>query len=103
MAVDSISAAVPTQDANPDRMEGSHPDRAGGQIEEMLDPAAHLAGGLIRKRHGQDFSRLGSPLLDQPGNPVRQDPRLAAARASKDQQRAIAGRDGSALRRIESG
>ena len=103
MAVDSVSAAVPTQDANADGMEGSHPDRAGGQIEEMLDPAAHLAGGLIRKRHGQDFSRLGSPLLDQPCNPVRQDPRLAAARASKDQQRAIAGRDGSALRRIESG
>ena len=103
MAVDSVSAAVPTQDADRDGMERSHPDRARGQIEEMLDPAAHLAGGLIGKGHSQDFPGLGSPLLDQPGDAMRQDARFAAARAGKDQQRAIIGRHGSALRRIQAG
>ena len=103
VAIDPVGAAIATQDADRDGVEGPHPDGARRQIQEVLDPAAHLAGGFIGKRHCQDFPRLGAALLDEPGDPVGQDPCLAAARAGEDQQRPIIGRHRGALRRIQSG
>ena len=103
VAIDPIGAAVAPEDANADRMEGPHPDPTRGQVEQLLDSAAHLPRRLVGERHRQDFAGLGPSLLDQPGDPVGQHPRLATAGAGKDQQRPVLCGDGGALRRIESG
>ena len=103
MAVDSIGAPVTPQNANPDRMKRPHPDRARGQVEEVLHPAAHLARGLIGKGDGEDLARLGATLLDQPGDAVGEHTRLATAGAGKDQQRPIVGGHGRPLRRVQPG
>jgi len=42
-------------------------------------------------------------LLDEPGDTVREDARLAAARAGKDQQWPVVGGHGRPLRRVQSG
>ena len=103
MAIDAISTPVTPQNANPDRMERPHPDRACGQVQEILDPATHLARCLIGKRDRENFAGLGPALLDQPGDPVREHARLAAAGAGEDQQWPIVGGHGCPLRRIQSG
>ena len=101
--VDPVRAPVSPQDADPNRVEGPHPDPTRGQVEQLLDSAAHLPRRLVGERHRQDFAGLGPSLLDQPGDPVGQHPCLATAGAGKDQQRPVLCGDGGALRRIESG
>ena len=103
MAVDSIGAPVTPQNANPDGMKRPHPDRARGQVQEILHPAAHLARGFIGKGNGEDRARLSATLLDQPGDAVGEHARLATAGAGKDQQWPIVRGHCRPLRRVQSG
>ncbi len=103
MAIDPGGTPIAAQDAGPDGVEGAHPDTGGAQPQQLLDSRPHLAGRLVGERHGQDLAGSSAALLDQPGDPVREDSGLAAAGAGKDQQRPIARRHRGALRGIERG
>ncbi len=72
---------VHAQEPMGDAVERAHPHGANGQIEQRFDPRAHLCGRLVGEGDGQNAVG-GYPLgLDQPGDAMHQDPRLAAARA----------------------
>ena len=75
-------------------MEGAHPD--GRVAGEPLDPAAHFVGRLVREGQGEDLM-AGHSLLQQPGDAMRDDAGLAAARPGQDQQRPFEMCDGLAL------
>ncbi|OPZ09778.1 MAG: hypothetical protein BWZ08_00168 [candidate division BRC1 bacterium ADurb.BinA292] len=64
---------------------------------QALDPRQHLARGAVREGGQQDAAGIHAR-LHQPGDPVGQRPRLAAAGASHHQHRAgRRGRDGQLL------
>ena len=69
--------------------------------QEMTHARLHLIGGFIRERDGKDLLGSYTSILDQVSYPVSNNPRLAAARARKNQDRAFAGFDGFELFRIE--
>jgi hypothetical protein len=59
------------------RVERHHPHRTRARPDQQLYPLAHLLGGLVRERDGEDLarSRLAGP--DQVRDPVREHARLA--------------------------
>ena len=73
------------------------PDRQ----QERLDAAGHLSGGLVGERDRQEVPRRHAELAGEPGDPVGDDPRLAAAGPREDEERPIGGGDGFALRGIQ--
>ena len=73
------------------------PDRQ----QQRFDPAGHLAGGLVGERDGEQVPRRDALLAREPGDPVRDDARLAASGAGEDEERPVAGGDGLALRGIQ--
>ena len=84
-------------------MEREDPDRAGGAAEHPLQALAHLAGGLVREGDREDLVRLRADGVDQVRDPVREDARLARARAGDHEHRPLdvtarppAGRDSGA-------
>ena len=101
--VDPGRAAVPPQDPSSDCMERSHPDAACGQVEQLLDPRAHLPGRLVGEGDGQNLVWLGATLLNQPGDPVGKDACLAAARSGEDEEGAVVSGDRCSLRRVKTG
>ena len=64
---------------------------------EPVDALDHLVGGAVGEGQRQDFAGFGALLRDEPGDPSRDDGRLAGAGAGHDQQRALAVRHGLAL------
>ena len=70
---------------------------------EPLEARAHLAGGLVGERHGEDAPRRHARARDEVRDPVRDDARLAAARAREDEQRPLGVRHGRRLRLVELG
>ena len=93
---------APVQPQQPVReaVEGAHPHRVHGHVQQRLDATAHLAGGLVGERDGKDGLRRNSFLGDQPRNPVHQHPGFAAAGTGQHQQRPRRRRDGFRLRGI---
>ena len=71
------------EDAAAGGMEGQDPDRAGDAAEHVLEPLAHLAGGLVRERDREDLLRLHPAGVDQVRDAVREDARLARAGARR--------------------
>ncbi len=69
------------------------PHSANGQIQEGFDPRPHLRGSLVGEGHGQDPMGRHPLGLDQPGNSMNENPRLAAAGARDHQGVAKGGRD----------
>ncbi len=65
--------------------------------DELVHPELHLLRGLIRERQREDLRGLRSAGRDEPGDPPRDDLRLARSRARDDEQRAFAMRDRSTL------
>ena len=61
----------------------------------------HLAGGLVRKGDGENAIRGDAQLSEQVGDAVRQDARLTASGAGKDQNRAIGLPNGGRLHVVE--
>ena len=74
--------------------------KAADQFVHALD---HLGGGLVGEGHGQDGFRHHAQMLDQMGDAVGDDARLAAARAGQDEHRAFGGFDSFTLLRVELG
>ena len=73
------------------------PDRR----QQALDPPRHLAGRLVGERHREQVARRQITATEQPGDPVGDHARLAAAGAGQHEQRTIAGRHGFALGGIQ--
>jgi hypothetical protein len=93
---------VGAQHACARRMERHDPHGARRAAHEQLDALAHLLRRLVGERDREDLVRARLTGSQQVGDPVRQHPRLARPRAGEDQQRAGAGGDRLALRRIEA-
>jgi hypothetical protein len=68
---------------------------------ELLEPPAHLAGGLVREGHGEDLVSPKSPALDLVRDPVRDRRRLPRARPREDADRPAHRLDGTPLLRIQ--
>src|SRR5690554_607789 len=85
-------------------MEGAHQQTfrrtSPHQAREAL---LHLFGSLVGKGDGGDVRRTETAFIDQPSDLVRNDTRLAAARAGQHEARAVKKADRLALRRIELG
>ena len=94
-------APVHAQQAMADAVERADPERSGRQAELRLDAMAHLGGGLVGERDGQDAVRRDALDLHQPLDAVRQHARLAAARAGEHERRQQRGSDGLPLRVVE--
>ena len=54
--------------------------------QQSLDPAAHLGRRLVGEGHGQNAVRRSALDFDQPGDPMHQHARLAAAGAGQNQR-----------------
>ena len=63
----------------------------------MLDPLAHLGGGLVGERDREDLTRPRPPRGQQVADAVREDPRLARAGSGDDEQRSAVVQDRLAL------
>ena len=75
-----------SQQPGAEAVERADPD---GRIAgEPLDAPAHFVGGLVREGQGENVL-AGDSLLQQPGDAMRDDARLAAARPGQDQQRPV--------------
>ena len=85
------------------RVEREDPDRARDSAEHVLEPLAHLAGGLVRERDRKDLLRLDPVRVDQVRDAVREDARLARARAGDDEQRPLGREHSLPLSRVQVG
>ena len=95
-------AHVLAQHAHADGVEGGHQRRPEPDgREEGFHAPRHLAGGLVGEGDGEDGARVHAPHADQVGDAMGDDARLAASGRGEDEERAVAGDDGLALRRIE--
>ena len=65
-----------------------------------IDALGHLAGGLVGEGQGDDAARGDAP-LDEPGDALRDDARLARAGAGQDQERTDVMFDRAALRGVQ--
>ena len=81
---------VPTQDPGAQGVERAHLDLAAVvRPDEGDDPLAHLAGGLVRERHGEDPPRRDVLHAHQVGDAVGDDARLARPGPGKDEERVL--------------
>ncbi len=90
------------QDPHAGGVERRDPHDPGPPADELLDPLAHLGGGLVGERDRQDRAGVGVALRDQPGDPPGQHPGLARAGSGDDEQRRPGVRHGPALRLVEA-
>jgi hypothetical protein len=89
------------QDADAGGVEGGEADALGPRAQQLPDPLAHLARRLVGEGDGEDALRRNPAGSDQVGDPVGQDPGLAAPGPGQHQQRPLGDLDGPALLRIE--
>src|SRR5882757_3236482 len=68
-------------------VEGPDPKSAAGYSEQLLDAAAHLAGGLVRERNREDAVGRGALRLDYPDDAMSENTGLAAAGAGQHEHR----------------
>ncbi len=66
-------------------MESADPHTADRALQQLFDTAAHFAGGLVGKCHGQNAKGRYALHLHQPGDAMDQHAGLAAAGASQYQ------------------
>ena len=67
-------------------MEGTHRHISGGLADHLVQAIAHLGGGLVGEGHGKDLPRGDTLVLDQPGDAVRDHPRLPRAGTREHEQ-----------------
>ena len=81
---------VAAQDLCGDRVEGAEPAQAlRRRADQMGDPLAHLARGLVGEGDHQQFPRLRAAGGEDVGEARGQHPRLAGARARQHQHGAL--------------
>ena len=83
--IDSLHTGKLTRE----RVERRDPQRLVRTAQQRLGPCAQLLGGMRAERQRQDLIGLDT-LVDEPGQAVGQDPRLAGPGARDDQQRSTA-------------
>ena len=93
---------VGSQDAHAGRVEGGDPHRLGDGADELGDATAHLVGGFVGERDGEDRRRRDA-LVDEVGDAVGEHPRLARSGAGDHQQRPTAMDDSVELVGVEPG
>ncbi len=82
-------------------MKRREPDLPAILAEQLLDPAAHLLGGLVRERHREYLSRLGQTAGNEMRHAGGDDARLPGAGAGEDQQRPLGVEDGFLLSGVQ--
>ena len=95
--------SVAAQDTRGDRMKGAEPYPVGGTADHRFEPFAHLARSLVGEGDGQQFGRKSAADGEDMGEPRRQHPGLAGARAGENQDRAVDRFHGAPLRLVERG
>ena len=107
--VDGEVGAIPhklrvlAQHAHAHGVEGAGPHAARAVGQQGLQALAHLGGGLVGERDGQDLPRLHALVCDHVRDAVREHARLAGARSREHQQRPTRALRGLALRRVQAG
>jgi hypothetical protein len=99
--VDADCLAVAPEDARVERVERPGLDVAAGLADQADDPLAQLPGGPVREGDGEDLPGPNALDSDQVRDPVGKNPRLAAAGAGQDEQRAVGRGDRSGLLGVE--
>ena len=92
-----------SQDAHAHGVERADPHAARAVREQGLQALAHLRGGLVGERDGEDLPGAHALVRDHVRDAVREHPRLARARAREHEQRAARALHGLALRGVEAG
>ena len=94
---------VAAQDLGGDRVEGAKPAQAlGGRADDVGDPLAHLARGLVGEGDDQQFPRLGSAGGQDVRQSRGQNAGLAGARARQHQHRPLGRLDRRALLGVQA-
>ena len=75
--------------------------RCADRADELRDPLAHLARGLVGERDREDLERRRAELGDEVREAVREHPGLARTRARDHEHRAGRQRDGLVLGRVQ--
>ena len=88
------------QDAHARRVEGGHPHAVGHRTHQLGHPVAHLVGGLVGERDGQNGVGRHTLVADQVGNAVGEHPGLARPGPSHHQQGSVGVQHRLALGRV---
>jgi hypothetical protein len=89
---------VRAEDAHAGGMEGGHDGRAHTDGREQgFHAARHLLRRLVGEGDGDQVTRVDATYAEHVGDAVRDDARLAAAGAGKDEERTFGGEHGLAL------
>ena len=83
-------------------MERADPRAAGARAEDLLDPLAHLARGLVGEGDRDDAARRDAGLADEPGDAVGDDAGLSGAGPGEHEQRAARVDDRLPLRGVRA-
>ena len=94
--------AILAQDAHAHGVEGADPHAARAVREQGPQALAHLGGSLVGERNGQDLPGPHALVGDHVGDAVREDARLARARAREHEQGAARALHGLALGGVEA-
>ena len=101
VALEADRRRLPPQQPRGERMKRREPDLPAVLAEQLLDPAAHLLGGLVRERHREHLSRLCQTAGDEMRHAGGDDTRLPGTGAGEDQQRAVGVEDGFLLSGVQ--
>ncbi len=91
------------QNPGADRVKGAAPHPRRRFAEQARDARAHLLGGLVGERHGEDARRVHAVVLDEMGDAPREDAGLAGAGTRQHEQRTLEMEHRLALGRIQVG
>ncbi|MNN21633.1 hypothetical protein D3C81_1349620 [compost metagenome] len=95
---------VTAKDLGRDRVEGAEPAQALGRgADQVGDPLAHLARGLVGEGDDQQFPGLGPARRQDVGQTGGQDAGLARAGAGQDQNRPLGRLDRQPLFGVQAG
>ncbi len=83
-------------------VEGADGERLCALPHQAHHPLLHLGGGLVGEGHREDGAGRDA-LVEEPGDAVRDDPRLPASCPGEHQQGTFGGGDGATLRRVQAG
>ena len=98
-----LGLAVLPQDADPDAVEGAHPQVVRARADELHAALLHLPRRAVGEGDGQDLPGREAHAVDEPGDLVGDRAGLAAAGASQHQHRPVVRQDGLALRWVQAG